>query len=194
MFESQSQFDIKSHTTKPLWTSTSTLFHYSWEIHEIFPFLFISTLVDDAWVEWVSHGASIPRPQECQSFRSCPLLPCSVPRPTNFFPSLPSHLLFLFHLTPGKKRQGSLFVSSGVGGEHTQLSGILVYRYTYYTGILVCIVNWYIGMLVYSTYSGWMVEHTQLSGCRLECKPHIFTSFPSSSAMLWDIQRYFLEI
>ena len=79
-------------------------------------------------------------------------------------------------------------------GEHTQLSGILVYRYTYYTGILVCIVNWYIGMLVYSTYSGWMVEHTQLSGCRLECKPHIFTSFPSSSAMLWDIQRYFLEI
>ena len=71
-------------------------------------------------------------------------------------------------------------------GEHTQLSGILVF-----TGIPVYIVFRYTGMYLYmysilvSWYAG-ILNKLGVDGCGLECKPHIFTSFPPRSAMLWN--------
>ena len=59
-------------------------------------------------------------------------------RPSIFFLTCLLILPFLFHLTPGKKREGGLFVSSGVGG----------WAYS---------VIWYTGM------QPWYTQHTQVA-------------------------------
>ena len=111
--------------------------------------------------EWVSHGASIPRPQECQSFRSCDALPCSchaLPVPQNhFFPALPSHLPLLAAQQEEGRRPFCLIRCGWVGGwavEHVQFSGTLVFRYV----TVNCSTGLWVIMLSYLG-AGWNVSH-----------------------------------
>ena len=111
--------------------------------------------------EWVSHGASIPRPQECQSFRSCDALPCSchaLPVPQNhFFPALPSHLPLLAAQQEEGRRPFCLIRCGWVGGwavEHAQFSGTLVFMYI----TVNCSTGLWVIMLSYLG-AGWNVSH-----------------------------------